>query len=216
MTSSNLPAQAPGFRLTVLLLAAGEGSRLGSYPKALLCKEGLSLMKHLSKAIEEFNPVECVVVTGFHAEAIEAELARIKTTVTYPMKAVRNITPEKGQASSVRLGLESCTGEFDALLVVLSDQPQVGIKEVRELLEEYAQRVKGEEVILPMVDGQRGNPVLFSKQAVLDTLTTPGMVCRTYMDAYPQNVRMMQTPNQAFIQDVDTPEDIQIHKLSVR
>jgi CTP:molybdopterin cytidylyltransferase MocA len=102
------------------------------------------------------------------------------------------------------------------LLVVLSDQPQVGTKEVRELLEEYAQRVKGEEVILPMVDGQRGNPVLFSKQAVLDTLTTPGMVCRTYMDAYPQNVRMMQTPNQAFIQDVDTPEDIQIHKLSVR
>ena len=216
MTSSNPPAQAPGFRLIVLLLAAGEGSRLGSYPKALLCKDGLSLMKHLSKVIEEFHPVECVVVTGFHGEAIEAELAKINTTVTYSMKAVRNITPEKGQASSVRLGLESCIGEFDALLVVLSDQPQVGTKEVRELLEEYAQRVKGEEVILPMVDGQRGNPVLFSKQAVLDTLTTPGMVCRTYMDAYPQNVRMMQTPNQAFIKDVDTPEDIQTHKLSVR
>ena len=216
MTSSNPPAQAPGFRLIVLLLAAGEGSRLGSYPKALLCKDGLSLMKHLSKVIEEFHPVECVVVTGFHAEAIEAELARIKNTVTYPMKAVRNITPEKGQASSVRLGLESCIGEFDALLVVLSDQPQVGIKEVRELLEEYAQRKEGEEVILPMVDGQRGNPVLFSKQAVLDTLTTPGMVCRTYMDTYPQNVRKMQTPNQAFIQDVDTPEDIQTHRLSMR
>ncbi len=216
MTSSSLPAQDTQRRLAVLLLAAGEGSRLGSYPKALLCKDGLSLMKHLSKAIEGFNPVECVVVTGFHGEAIEAELAKINTTVTYSMKAVRNITPEKGQASSVRLGLESCLGEFDVLLVALSDQPRVGREEVQELLDEYAQRKTGQEVILPMVNGQRGNPVLFSKQAVLATLARPGMVCRTYMDSHPQNVRMMETNNQAFILDVDTPEDIQTHKLSLR
>jgi CTP:molybdopterin cytidylyltransferase MocA len=216
MTSSNLPTQAPRFRLAVLVLAAGEGSRLGSYPKALLCKDGLSLIKHLSHAIQAFNPLECLVVTGFHAEAIEFELAKIKTTVTYPIKIVRNITPEKGQASSVRLGLESCVGEFDALLVVLSDQPQVGMKEVQELLEEYVQRQKGEEVILPMVGGQRGNPVLFSKKAVLDTLATPGMVCRTYMDKNPQCVRMMETHNQAFIMDVDTQEDIKTHRLSMR
>jgi molybdenum cofactor cytidylyltransferase len=216
MISSSLVAQVPEFRLAVLLLAAGEGSRLGSYPKALLCKDGLSLIKHLSKAIQEFNPVECVVVTGFHAQAIEAELTKINAILTYPMKSVRNIAPEKGQASSVRLGLESCAVEFDALLVALSDQPQVGTKEVQELLEEYAQRKKGEEVILPMVDGQRGNPILFSRQAVLDILATPGMVCRTYMDTHPQNVRVMKTNNQAFILDVDTPEDIQTHSLSLR
>jgi molybdenum cofactor cytidylyltransferase len=216
MISFSLPAQATQFRLAVLLLAAGEGSRLGSHPKALLCKDGLSLMKHLSNAIKEFNPVECIVVTGFHAEAIEAELAQINTAVTYPIKAVRNITPEKGQASSVRLGLESCAGKFDALLVLLSDQPQVGANEIQELLEEYGHRKKGEEVIVPMVDGQRGNPVLFSRQAVLDILATPGMVCRTYMDTHPQNVRMMKTNNQAFILDVDTPEDIQTYRLSLR
>ena len=67
-----------------------------------------------------------------------------------------------------------------------------------------------------MVGGQRGNPVLFSKKAVLDTLATPGMVCRTYMDKNPQCVRMMETHNQAFIMDVDTPEDIKTHRLSMR
>jgi CTP:molybdopterin cytidylyltransferase MocA len=36
------------------------------------------------------------------------------------------------------------------------------------------------------------------------------------MDSHPQNVRMMETNNQAFILDVDTPEDIQTHKLSLR
>lgn len=215
MTISSLPAQASKLRLAFLLLAAGEGSRLGSYPKALLNKEGHSLMKHLLKAIQGFDLVQSIVVTGFHAGVIESELAKLNLALTYPTKVVRNLAPEKGQASSVRLGLESCEGNYDVLLIALSDQPQVGAKEVQELLDEYAQRKQGEEVILPMVNGRRGNPILFSKQAVLDVLAMPGMVCRTYMDVYPEKVRMMETSNQAFIVDVDTPEDMQRHQLSL-
>jgi CTP:molybdopterin cytidylyltransferase MocA len=65
-----------------------------------------------------------------------------------------------------------------------------------------------------MVNGQRGNPVMFSSQSVQEILADPAMVCRTYMDAHPRKIRIMHTNNQAFILDVDTPEDIQKHKLS--
>jgi CTP:molybdopterin cytidylyltransferase MocA len=215
MTSSSQSPQFSKLRLAVLLLAAGDGSRLGSYPKALLRKDGYTLLERFSNTIQHFDPVQCIAVTGFHAQAIESELFKINAAVTYPIKAIRNINPEKGQASSVRLGLESLIINFDALLVMLSDQPEIGTKEIQALLEEFSKRKGDEEIILPMVNGQRGNPVLFSKKAVLDTLSTLGMVCRSFMDTHPENVRVMETNNQGFVLDVDTPEDIQKYQLSL-
>lgn len=214
MTSSSPSAHDSQLRIAVLLLAAGEGSRLGSHPKALLHRDGKTLLELFSSAIQGFSPVECIVVTGFHAQLIESEVAKMNTSLTHSMKIIRNGSPEEGQPSSIRLGLESLRADFDVLLVALSDQPEVGAKEIQELLDEYAKREDGQEIILPMVDGRRGNPVLFSYKAVLDVLAQPCMVCRGFMDSHPDKIRAMYTSNQAFIMDVDTPEDIQRHKLN--
>jgi len=215
MTSSSPSTQTSPLRLAVLLLAAGEGSRLGTYPKALLCKDGQTLLQRFSSAIQEFSPIEYLVVTGFHAEAIHSELTKLNALLACPIKAIQNPIPERGQPSSVRLGLESLHGNFDVLLIALSDQPEVGAKEVQELLDEYDKRESGQEIILPVVKGRRGNPVLFSRKAVMDVLASPDMVCRKYMDIHPDLVRLMTTSNEAFIMDVDTPEDIHRHNLSL-
>ena len=215
MTSSSPSSQDSKLRIAVLLLAAGEGSRLGCYPKALLHRDGKTLLERFSSAIQGLSLVEFIVVTGFHAQLIESEIAKMNASLAYPMKMIRNISPEEGQPSSVRLGLESLQADFDVLLLALSDQPEVGVKEIQELLDEYAKREDGQEIILPMVDERRGNPVLFSYQAVSDVLSNSDMVCRTYMDTHPNKIRFMDTTNQAFIMDVDTPEDIQRHKLSL-
>jgi len=214
MTSSSPLAQDSQLRIAVLLLAAGEGSRLGKHPKVLLHQAGKTLLECFASAIQRFSLVEFIVVTGFHAELIESEIAKLNISLAHPMKIIRNVSPEEGQPSSVRLGLESLRADFDVLLVALSDQPAVGAREIQELLDEYAKREDGQEIILPMADGRRGNPVLFSYKAVLDVLAQPGMVCRDYMDTLPNKVRAMHTSNQAFVMDVDTPEDIQRHKLS--
>ena len=215
MTSSSPSNQASHLRLAILLLAAGEGSRLGTHPKALLRKDGQTLLQRFSSAIQGLAPTEYIVVTGFHAEAIESEIEKLNVSLVHPIKVIQNPFPEKGHASSIRLGLESLRGEFDALLVALSDQPEIGVREVQELLDAFIKRESGEEIILPIVEDKRGNPVLFSRKAISRVLATPGMVCRQYMDSHPEQVRAMTTSNQAFVLDVDTPEDIQRHKLSL-
>lgn len=215
MTSSNPFTPASQLRLAVLLLAAGEGSRLGAHPKALLSRDGQTLLQRFSDAIQGFNLIECIAVTGFHAEAIGSAIANLNPLLAYPIRTVQNPLPERGQPSSVRLGLESLQMNFDVLLVALSDQPEIGAAEVQELLDEFIKRETGEEIILPMVEGKRGNPVLFSYKVVSDMLNAPDMVCRAYMDSHPPRVRVLHTSNQAFVMDVDTPEDIQHYKLSL-
>jgi CTP:molybdopterin cytidylyltransferase MocA len=201
-------------RLAVLLLAAGQGSRLGSRPKALLKQDGVTLLKRLLDAVQPFNPAEFIAVTGFHGDAIEYSLAQMDSTFSRSIRLLRNPNPEVGQASSVRLGIEALHNNFDVLLIALSDQPAITKAEVSQLLSMFSQRAPGTEMLLPMVHGQRGNPVLFSKKALQNTLAIPDLSCRAYMDAHPEQVQVWHTDNEAFVCDVDTPQDMQKYQLA--
>ena len=209
MTTSGEFFKNPKLRLAILLLAAGEGSRLGGLPKALLKKEGESLLSRFLQAIQKLNSVETLVVTGFYADAIEAEINSIKQKTHNSIAIVKNPNPEEGQSSSVRLGLESLKSDYDVLLVALCDQPNIGFSEIEALLEQFNQVGFNKEIVLPMVSGSRGNPVLFSKKAIEEILATPGMVCRPFMDKHPELVKLFETNNQAYLLDVDTQADIQ-------
>lgn len=209
MTISGESFKNPKLRLAILLLAAGEGSRLGGLPKALLKKEGKSLLSRFLQSIQKLNPVETLVVTGFYTEAIEVEINSIKQKTGNSIASIKNPNPELGQSSSVRLGLESLKSDYDVLLVALCDQPNIGVSEIEALLEQFNPAGFNKEIVLPMVNGSRGNPVLFSKRVIEKILATPGMVCRPFMDQHPELVKVFETNNQAYLLDVDTRADIQ-------
>ena len=209
MTNLGKAPPASTLRLAILLLAAGEGSRLGSAPKALLKKDGDSLLKHFYQAALALSPVQFIIVSGFHAQAIEVELASLKCDGDIPIHWVLNTHPELGQSSSVRIGLEALEENYDVVLIALCDQPAIGQKEIAVLLNQYVLRNAGQEIILPVVGEQRGNPVLFSKKVIESILAVPGIVCRPYMDNHPELVRIFSTDNEAYILDVDTDADIQ-------
>lgn len=209
MTVSGESSKSPNLRLAILILAAGEGSRLGGYPKALLKKDGDSLLKYFVQSIQTLEPLETLIVTGFYSDQIEAEIKLIKQFVASPITWVKNLQPELGQASSVRLGLESLRSDYDVLTIALCDQPSIASTEIEALLGQFNQRAANQEIILPMVNGQRGNPVLFSRGVINQILSIPGMVCRPYMNEHPGLVKSFTTDNKAYLMDVDTQSDIQ-------
>ena len=209
MTLSGNPSNYPNLRLAILILAAGEGSRLGGYPKALLKKDGSTLLKRLIHSTQGFDLVETLVVTGFYSSEIEAEIQSIQKSVKNSITWIKNPSPEVGQSSSVRLGLESLQSDYDVLLIALCDQPNVGKQEIESLLEQFNQRAPNQEIVLPIVNRQRGNPVLFSKEVIQRVLAMPGMVCRPYMDKHPELVKAFDTNNYAYTLDADTQDDIQ-------
>jgi len=208
MNVSSESSKSPLIRLAILILAAGEGSRLGGMPKALLKKDGSSLLKRFIYSTVDLDPIETLVVTGFYSEKIQAEITSLQQDRQSPLSWVRNPNPETGQASSVRLGIESLNSQYDVLLIALCDQPNIGKQEIVSLLEQFKQKSPEQEIILPMIHGQRGNPVLFSSAVIKKVLAIPGMVCRPYMDEHPELVINFLTDNQAYLQDVDTQADI--------
>jgi molybdenum cofactor cytidylyltransferase/nicotine blue oxidoreductase len=209
MTLSSNPSKNPKLRLAIMILAAGEGSRLGGYPKALLKKDGSSLLKRFIQSAQDCNPIEILVVTGFYSDEIEAEIQSIQKGMQSSVAWIRNPNPRLGQSSSVRLGLESLQSDYDALLIALCDQPNVGTLEIESLIKQFNQRTAEQEIVLPIVNGQRGNPVVFSRGAIQSVLAVPGMVCRAYMDQHPELVKTMATDNLAYVLDADTQDDVQ-------
>ena len=206
MTSLRKPSN---LRVAIVLLAAGEGSRMGSVPKALLQKDGKTLLERFCAAVKALHPVEFLVITGFHATPIERELNRLAKLMDLSITVIHNQNASAGQASSVRLALESLDSAFDVVAMCLSDQPQIGEDELIALLNQFIDCEPNQDVVMPIVGGQHGNPALFSKKSVEEMLQIPGMVCRTFMDKNPDRIKIFNSDNDAYILDVDTDADIQ-------
>lgn len=190
-------------RVGAVLLAAGEGSRMGGVPKCLMSLAGVPLINRHLIAMSGAGIDEVVVVTGYYHQQIEPAVE------TFPVTIVRNPAPEQGQQSSVRLGIEALGSKFDIVIVALADQPLVGSAELTELISAFKKRSPGTSIVYPEVQGQRGNPVLFAGELIGEMLEGgQAVACRKYIDSHPQQVHVYQTDNDRFVIDLDAPEDI--------
>jgi CTP:molybdopterin cytidylyltransferase MocA len=190
-------------RVGAVLLAAGEGSRMGGVPKSMLKLQGVPLINRHLIAMSGGGIDEVVVVTGHYHEQIEPAVE------TFPVTVVRNPHPEEGQQSSVKLGLAALGAKFDVVIIALADQPLVGSAELTELISAFKKRAPGTSVVYPEVQGQRGNPVAFSGEVIAEMLESGKNIgCRKFIDANPAMVHKLETSNDRFIIDLDTPEDI--------
>ena len=188
-------------RLAILLLAAGQGNRLGNVPKALLKKEGIPLIQRFWQEASSLNAIESISVLDFYA-------VQIKPLAKQYSRVVINQQAEKGHASSVRLGLESLHTNFDLLLIALVDQPRMTQASLELLID--ALEGQGDEIdaLVPLCQGQRGNPIVMRRRAVLEILNTPVQTPRQWLDQHPKRVCFYETQQDTFIADVDTLDDI--------
>lgn len=190
--------------IAAVVLAAGQGSRMGNIPKCLIQLNQQPMILRQIEALKAAGIKSITVVTGFHHEPIENLITNDPC-----LNIIRNISPEQGQQSSVRLGLQQVEHETDLILIALADQPLVLLAEIREMIGAYHNRPAQTDIVYPRVGQQRGNPVLMSIAAVRDFLNSSvEIACRKYIDTHPERVYQYLTANTNFITDLDTPEDL--------
>jgi molybdenum cofactor cytidylyltransferase len=189
-----------------VLLAAGSGSRLGNKPKSLLELGGVPLIRRQLIALSGAGVDEVVVVLGHHAEAIEASVR------DFPLTVVRNPSPDDGQASSVRIGLQALAGKLDAVMVALADQPLLNAGDISALIGAFKKRGDAA-MVVPRVHGAGGtapgNPVMLESALRDEWLAGDAdAACRRWRNDHPDRVYWFDTDNARYSIDIDTPDDL--------
>jgi len=190
--------------LGAVVLAAGSATRMGLRPKCLLELDGVSLIKRIISDLKEAGVDEIVVISGHYAGQIEPEIATLAVTL------IRNPSPDDGHTSSLRLGLTALSRKIDHIIVALSDQPLINSEDIRQLTIAYEKRPTDKELVVPIVHGQPGNPVMFSARVcreILDGASDFGG--KQWRIANQEKVHRWVSVNENYLTDVDSPEDIE-------
>src|SRR5262245_10244539 len=193
----------PRLRIGAVLLAAGEARRMGGVAKPLIRLQGVPLISRQLVALSGAGVDEVVVVTGHARAAIEHEVRSFVVTLAH------NEAHAAGQQGSVRAGLSALSGPFDAVIVAPADQPLIGSSDLTELIGAFKKRPAGH-VVVPVVDGQRGNPIVLDAVALARILASDtNLACRHLIEREPELVYAYETANARFVTDLDTLDDVE-------
>jgi len=185
--------------IALLLLAAGLARRMGQ-PKIFLELDGRPLLLHALDRLRDEAIGDVVVVVG------PGDLDRATGLVGTRARAVVNPSPEAGQSSSLRVGVEALAPGTAAVVVALGDQPTVPPAVVPGLIRLW--HATGQPVVAPRYADGRGNPVLFAAAVFPELRAVSGdQGARAVIARDPARVALLEL-DVPMPPDVDTPEDL--------
>lgn len=181
-------------RVAGVLLAAGEGSRLGR-PKALVEVAGQTLAERGVRLLRDGGADPVVVVTG---------AARVQPA---GVMEVPNPDWRSGMGSSLVAGLRALPGDVSAAVIALADQPLVGPAAVGRLIAAHA---AGTSVAVAAYDGRPRNPVLIAREHWPEVITAAAgdVGARGFLRGHPELVTLIECGDTGRPDDVDTPGDL--------
>jgi CTP:molybdopterin cytidylyltransferase MocA len=174
-----------------IVLAAGASTRLGR-PKQLLVLDGETLVHRAARVALEAGSSPVVVVEGAVplGDALRGLAVELVPCADWA----------KGPGASLRAGVLALRGRADAVLVTLVDQPDVGVPELRSLLDAPG------EVVAAQYSGVLGVPAVF-RGAHVGALASlpPERGAGAWLKAHAEVVTAIPLPEAAL--DVDSPAD---------
>jgi molybdenum cofactor cytidylyltransferase len=184
-------------RIGGVILAAGGARRYGE-PKILLPWKGEAIIRHVAKTALAAGLNTVVVVVGDQIADIHEAVADLD------VKLVHNSAWESGQSSSVKAGLQELPTNVGGAVFLLGDQPKIPPALVRALVEKHAASLSP--IVAPLVDGQRGNPVLFDQETFPEFMAISGDVGgRALFARFP--VEWVPWHDADVLLDIDSPQD---------
>jgi molybdenum cofactor cytidylyltransferase len=195
------PSPEPaGPRIAALVLAAGSSSRMGGSNKMFARIDGIPLALRARNAALASRAASVTVVSGFEAEKLEVLVADPRVNM------VRNPDFAQGLSGSLRRGIAALPADIDCVVVLLADMPRITAAHVDALIAAYA---LGDRIIVPMHNGQRGNPILWPRRFFAAMQSIVGdKGARELLASHADEILSVEMPDDAIFADLDTPEDL--------
>jgi molybdenum cofactor cytidylyltransferase len=206
-----LPLMSRAPSLCGVILAAGESTRMGT-DKALLpwpptatgkAVAGQTFLVATIQAFSDCNDL-VIVVAGKN----EGNLA----PVAYGAGAfvVRNPAPERGQFSSLQVGLQEVLARGrDAAMITLVDRPPVSTVTLDHLRAAFESALsEGKWAVVPEYGGKHGHPILVGREMIEVFLKAPATATARDIEHQQQgHIEYVSVDDPFVALNVDTPQD---------
>jgi molybdenum cofactor cytidylyltransferase len=190
-------------RIGAVVLAAGSSSRMGGEPKQLLrLTDGTVLGRTLENLLDA-KIDEIVLVLGSSAETIQQWIA--ESPIKH-LKIFVNPDYEQGMTTSLRAGLAVLGEDIDAALIVLADQPFIQTETFDRITDQYRRSLA--QIVIPMFQGSRGNPVLLDRSVFHEVMALRGDIgCRAIFGSHLDGILKVKVNDIGVLLDIDNQED---------
>ncbi len=192
--------------ISLIVLAAGNSTRMGGGAKQLLDFGGESLLRRAASIAIEAEFERVVIVLGANAVKIKREIEDLSVGI------VVNGDWGSGISSSIKAGISAFSNEqnVDAVVIMLCDQPFVTSKILRRLCKAFART--GKPVVACRYAGTIGVPALFARSVFADLMDLQADEgAKKIIKKYEAETAAVDAPEAAF--DVDTVRDYEKLKI---
>ncbi len=195
--------------IAAVVLAAGRSTRMGAVNKMLAEIGGKPLVRIAAEQALASRAKPVIVVTGHEREQVEAALEGL------PVRFVHNPDFADGLGTSLKAAVAAVPAEADGAIVCLGDMPQVDSQLIDKLIAAFDPE-RGGLVVVPSIDGRRGNPVVWSRRFFHDLMSINGDIgARHLIGQYAEAVVEVPVAGDAALTDVDTPELLSAVKAEI-
>lgn len=196
------------FRLGLIVLAAGESSRMGK-PKQLLPFGKTTLLRHAVLTATQTALYPIITVLGAHSEACREQIRDL------PVHIVTNRNWEMGMGSSIGFGIETLlriAPRSYGVLLMLHDQPLITNERLAKLV--ALKRSSHALIVSSSYEGTVGVPAIFDRKLFVALQGLRGVEgAKKVLNAHASKVLTVPTPEAAW--DIDTPEEYQTLVASI-
>jgi molybdenum cofactor cytidylyltransferase len=194
--------------VAAIILAAGRSTRMGGPNKLLAELSGKKLVRIAAEQALASKAAEVIVVTGHQADLVEQALQGLK------VKFVRNPDFAGGLASSVKAGISAVSADADGAVICLGDMPLIDSGLIGRLIDGFAPD-RGNLIVVPVADGRRGNPVLWSRRFFKELMALDGDIGARHLIArHAEAVAEVPVEGEGAFLDIDTPQALEAARRS--
>lgn len=190
-------------RTGAVIVAAGMSKRMKDFKQLMKVGE-LTMAERVVTTFTQAGINDIVVVTGYRAEEVEAELSR------FGVAFVRNENYETTQMfESAVLGLEYLKDTCDRVLFTPVDIPFFSVQTVQALLNE------NEDILIPVYEGRQGHPLCINASIIPEILDYSGeRGLKGAIDKLRKHAscRLVNVGDPGAVMDADTKEDYMMLK----
>jgi len=186
--------------VTALILAAGQGKRLGGV-KPLLTHETATLIEMVIANYRASKVNNIILVLGHEARRV------VQKIPLAGLKVVINPTPSLGMSASIQRGMAHLATRSEAIMIAMGDMPLIGPDTINTVIAGFEKSKKG--IAVPVFDKKRGHPVIFDQKKYIDSLLElrGDVGAKEIIEANPKDILEVKVKTDGVLVDVDTKED---------